>query len=533
MSGAAWLPDFAQRPDGTYLTVPPGVSLPAPERLEAQLLERGIINYDLDAINQALQRRSGTPEKVGPPFQSFVWDKAPFIQLKIGPEQATVRIDPALYQKELTVTAEDVCYLLRRQGVIYGLDPNAVRNYLHQKNFSRELVAARARPPVPGSDARVELKVREENAKPVIQEDGTIDYHNVNTILQVEEGQVLAVKIPATPGEPGISVLGQPLPAIPGRDADLPAGPNTALSPDGTRLLAATGGFLLRQNRLIGVGEMFVVQGDVDFNTGNIKYRGDIVVSGSVLPDFTVESTNGSIHIQGMVEAATLLAPAGSIEIKGGVVGKKKAVLRAGKNITLQYVQESELECGERLTAAKYILHSTVAAKDVSLTHPDAFLAGGQATVFNSLTTATLGTDTGVQTTIRLVDPEDSKLEQKRREMDRILADLDQQIQPLQRSLKMHNEMVEKLKSMTPEIKKKINDTASRYKTLVQKREFIQERVRKIEELRNQPKKCEGWVEVTGTIHPQVEIMMYRKKFRTDQSRYKLRLTYSDGEIVY
>ena len=79
----------------------------------------------------------------------------------------------------------------------------------------------------------------------------------------------------------------------------------------------------------INVFPVYEVNGDVDYNTGNIDFVGTIVIRGNVRSGFKVKA-DGDIRIIGSVEGAELEA-AGSIEISAGIIGQNKGLLKQQK----------------------------------------------------------------------------------------------------------------------------------------------------------------------------------------------------------
>ena len=62
------------------------------------------------------------------------------------------------------------------------------------------------------------------------------------------------------------------------------------------------------------------IDSDIDYHTGNIDFNGDVVISGSVQPQFSVKAT-GTISIGGYVEPGEYISAGGDILVKRGVVG--------------------------------------------------------------------------------------------------------------------------------------------------------------------------------------------------------------------
>jgi len=116
--------------------------------------------------------------------------------------------------------------------------------------------------------------------KPKEEQSGKVDYRNIQSIVQVGAGQVIARKEPPGEGVAGIDVTGKKVPAKPGADITIKPGKNTIVSDDGKFLKAEKSGYIYKQGEIVNVGEQLTIKNDVDFSVGNIKYSGDVEICG-------------------------------------------------------------------------------------------------------------------------------------------------------------------------------------------------------------------------------------------------------------
>jgi uncharacterized protein (DUF342 family) len=126
--------------------------------------------------------------------------------------------------------AEKVFELLKEKGVVYGVDEELIKKIDYAKP-GRYLIA-KGTPPKEPVDARIIYhfmnKRREEKER--FQEAAKVDYREMKMIdaVFVEEGELLAEKIPAVEGEPGMNVCGEQVPARVPKDLPLKAGKNAS-----------------------------------------------------------------------------------------------------------------------------------------------------------------------------------------------------------------------------------------------------------------------------------------------------------------
>lgn len=228
---------------------------------------------------------------------------------------------------------------LGEKQVKYGLDeglldalPKDPKRYLHL------FLAARGSAAVHGKDGQiVDLFKRKPERELVVDEYNHVDYASISFIQNASEGDVICRIIAPTPGEAGRTVLGQDLPARDGKTASVPKGRNTALSEDGTALVATKTGHVEFNGRTFQVKPVLDIDGNVDYSTGHINFLGDIHVHGDVCTGFTVRAM-GNITVDGVVEAATVEAGGDLIMVKGAQ-GDNRAVLRASHGIFAKYLE--------------------------------------------------------------------------------------------------------------------------------------------------------------------------------------------------
>ncbi|MBD5118389.1 MAG: DUF342 domain-containing protein [Clostridiales bacterium] len=228
---------------------------------------------------------------------------------------------------------------LGEKQVKYGLDEDLLDALPDDPGrYFRLFLVARGKPVVHGKDGRiVDLFARSPERKLVVDEYNRVDYASISFIQNVEEGDIICRIIEPTPGEDGKTVLGQDLSARDGRAATVPKGRNTALTDDGTALIATKTGHVEFNGRTFQVKPVMEIDGNVDYSTGHINFLGDVHVHGDVCTGFTVRAM-GNITVDGVVEAASVEAGGDLIMVKGAQ-GDNRAVLRAGHSVFAKYLE--------------------------------------------------------------------------------------------------------------------------------------------------------------------------------------------------
>lgn len=218
---------------------------------------------------------------------------------------------------------DQVKKLLAEANVVKGIDYPEIFKLI--KNPERKkVVVARGTPPEPPVDEKIEILFpRSIDFTPVIKKDGTLDFHNIKNVISVEAGTLLAMKHPGIPGKPGVNVSGGEVQPPAPRKVALHLGKGAVIHEDNCKVLAGkTGRPTVKQSGpvcFIDVEDVLVHSGDVDLRSGNLRFKGSLlVVRGNVHESMTVQAT-GLIVIDGIVTGARVIAN-DNIRINGNSV---------------------------------------------------------------------------------------------------------------------------------------------------------------------------------------------------------------------
>ncbi|MDF9408501.1 FapA family protein [Pelotomaculum isophthalicicum JI] len=234
------------------------------------------------------------------------------------------------------VSLEEIIQELNKQGIIFGIDWEACARAAASCH-EEEVIIARGRPPERGQDARIEFFFSLNEKVPVISGDaGRIDYRERFAFTSVDAGTILARKYPGGPGVPGATVKGGVTAPPPPQDVVLKAGRGVALVNNGLEAVALdTGRPLLLQNKNLSEITIYpglVHSGDVDLSSGNIAFKGDVLIGGNVNERMNVEAL-GDVRVAGHVAQAMIQA-SGSILVQGNVLSS--ILVAGGENAFIQ-----------------------------------------------------------------------------------------------------------------------------------------------------------------------------------------------------
>lgn len=331
-------------------------------------------------------------------------DGAAFINVSKDKVKAYLHLfPPGLGGKQ--VTRGDILTELQKGSIFYGIKQDAIINALATMKKTGDKVEgdliAEGEPPVPGEDAMVKYQVDLSfSHKPKIREDGSADYYSVHIFETVTEKQTIAKLLPPTDGTPGTDVFGKPIEAPPGRAIDVSLGKNIACkSEDPNTLVAAkTGHVYLRNNDLL-VEEILTIETDVDFNTGNIDFPGDVLINGDVKSGFAVRA-EGTISITGTVEDAIVDAGE-TVIVHSGFMGKGKGRIKAGRDVVVKHVRNQTIMAKNNIMIDGEVLDSHLfAGNEMFVEVKKSWIVGGTAVARNKLRAYAIGNASHVHTEV-------------------------------------------------------------------------------------------------------------------------------------
>ncbi len=383
---------------GVFLTVdkPSPSNLPVNETaIFAELKEKGVVEFDRGAIIRAIKEAAGEPVKIAekPPVAAD-----PEISVIVSRDRMQALLQITIPKNCRAFPIDEVFAKIKQCGVIYGL--NAVNV---QKAYERpgiEIVCATGQPATNGVDAIIKYHIDMENkGRPEELEDGRVDFKNLNLFTTVAPEQLLAEKIPPTQGVAGVDVLGQPVPAKPGRDIPFPVGKNVQVA-DGTKIIATVGGQLVINGKKINVIPVIEIRGDVDLSTGNIEFSGNVIIHGSVQSGFSVKA-GGDVEIAGTVSGGVVEGR--NINIRMGVQGMHSGYIRAKENVSVRFVENASIEAGLNIVVNDVVLHSQLrAGKKISVGGQRGLITGGTAVAGEEISAKTVGSAMAINTELEV-----------------------------------------------------------------------------------------------------------------------------------
>ena len=183
------------RDAGVFLVVysPTGSGKPVDvKEVMAYLDEKNFSKYDLKEVNRIVNTTQESEEVYIGEWNGIYENEMMEVTVSSDKMLAFCRFyAPSNGGKLMTV--EDIISDLRLQKIVVGIQGEEIKRFLEERQYCTNYILAKGIPPVNGTDAKIEYFFNTNpNLKPKKNEDGTVDYHELNTISRVEKGQMLA-----------------------------------------------------------------------------------------------------------------------------------------------------------------------------------------------------------------------------------------------------------------------------------------------------------------------------------------------------
>lgn len=426
-------------------------------------------------------------------------------------------------------TIDDLLKLLKENKVVYGIINQSIEDLVKLRAYQREVLVAKGLKAVDGLEGRYEYKFNTNpSGKPMIRQDGTVDYQSAFAVQTVAQNDVIALYSPATFGTKGSTVTGKVLEPKRGKELLPLKGKGFQCLEDKRTYIASITGKIEYQNNRIIITNMLEIKGNLDFNNGKIDFRGDVVIYGDVESASTIKS-GGSVTINGNVEATTIIA-AKDIILKKGMQGGGKAVIKSGGSIFAKFIEGSHVEAKEDVQADVIMNCSVMAGKDIMITGRKATIIGGNINAAGRIDVVVAGNDAQIKTKLSVGMDEEEKqrivkiklafqvIDQKLKEIDKELGDIQIKQEKAPKFLK------EKLKERTKELLR------DKIKIISDKAEFKNE-LKELEEKRIKAKKA--CISVRKCVYPGVTIKINSAPLFLREKQYAMEYRYEGGEVKW
>lgn len=326
-----------------------------------------------------------------------------WVVLKIDDQRmwVSLTIKEPLGEEEPYFSPEFIEGYLRENGITAGINKESIEALANHVAYGKEVIVAKGKEPVNGHDGfyQYTVMIEDSKSKPVVNQDGSVDYYNSLKLAMVDKDEMFAVYIPPTAGEYGYTVFSEMLPPVKGKELRPLRGKGFYTSEDGREYRASYRGRIVKNDNKIIIEKIYIVKGDLDIEKGNINFNGDVEIMGDVRSGLSIV-TDGNIFVHGHVGGSFLVA-GGSITIRKGIQGRNKCEIDAKRDVACSFIERCIIRAGGNVYADS-ILDSDITAKEkVIVSSRKGLVVGGVITGIQGVIVKEAGNDIGVLTTLQ------------------------------------------------------------------------------------------------------------------------------------
>lgn len=446
------------KPDGTYLKIFPAKDGGKPLKIEeifAYLNYNKIGDYDLKALQNGIETTKEPIEIL------LMKEKIPPIDeyLKIAVNNERMVVVGRFYPPSSSgkfIDKQDILAVLAKAKIKYGISEKNIDLYLKGRQFCTNIALARGKEAVQGKSASITYHFNQDiTFKPTIKEDGSVDFHHLDSISNIEKGALLATLSPAQYGEPGMDVYGNQIRPFKVVSKVLKHGKNIHLSEDGLRMYSDVSGHVSLTDDTVFVSNIYEIPGDVGTSTGDIDYDGNVLVKGNVITGYMVRAT-GDVIVEGVVEGASIYA-GNQIILSRGIQGMGRGTLEAKGDIITKFIESSKVTAGGMISTDA-IMHSTVSAKgDILVNGKRGLITGGEIKSGGNISLKTAGSTMGTTTVLSVgMDP---VLIEQARSLEKQINEIQNKIEKEKQVMVLFKKKLEKRETLNTEKKQILKST--------------------------------------------------------------------------
>lgn len=515
-SAAAKKYTLIKKKDKIYLSIEKDSTVAYPVTIEQIFadLQRRKIPYDPYRIEFVYQQATGEEIEIAPYIEGV--NTKPWFKLTVLADKLKAYLAVLPFPGGNPADLYDLESLLKDHNIKVGIKTNLLPVIIEKQMEHREWLIAEGFGCVNGENAKLiyHFNPKGINIKPQELEDGSVDFYNLNLIQTVNTGAVIVEKVAATAGMNGKNVYGEETSAKPGKDIRLPVGKHTEAADNDTKLIATRAGHVVLTNNKVSIYPIYEVKGDVDFNTGNIRFPGNVKVNGNVNMNFEIEAA-GDVEIAGNL-AGTAKAE-GNIQVKKGIV-RGKAI--ADGCVYAKYIENGTVDSGNSVVITDAIMHSnTKAAKRISVGGKKGLLVGGATSAGEEISAKNIGSPVGTTTQIEVgIKP---ALRQEYKDICRNIITLTENYDKAQKVVRTLQDMKLKQGKLPPGKEELLNKFGLVQQQMHQELEQASARKQELEEAFEGMDRAR--ILVSDTVYPGVNISMGKSVYTVlEEMKYLL-----------
>lgn len=406
-------------------------------------------------------------------------------------------------------TVDEVKKTLIQQQVVAGVLEANIQQVVETKHCGWFQVAQGV-PAVNDKPATLEKFFHEDERKEFakMMELLTIDTRQIKEINVAERNQLLIRIGEVIPGTDGYDITGTALPkeSITDESGGLKLGNSVRLDEEKKEVFATESGHIVwRANEFfLDIEPLYVVEGNVDFNEGNIiDFVGKVLIKGDVMPKFRV-SAMGDIEVHGTVQDADLFSHHGDVMVAGSIVNKNEGQIIAARTVHCAIATNAKIHAQTIVIEKEAMNSQLVAVKEILAEGNPGVIVGGHTEATERVRANTIGSESWVPTKIHIGDVSDMK--KRLRSLRQLISQQSTALQEAEAVIRI----LEKRKTQKPLVDAQIRQLEGAQNEVQKYREALEYAQEEEEELRSQIEKCRpARLEILKELHPQVDVFIF------------------------
>lgn len=339
--------------------------------------------------------------------------------------------------KEYTIS--DLKVFLEDNHITVGVIEDEILKMISYDIYDIPSVVARGKEAVNGKDGYYifHVKNEEKEKRPIVLDDGKVEYVRTVEYETVEEGDLIAEYIPATNGEFGYSLDHKM--RNPKRGKELPRLKGRGFRYEDGKYYASQFGKIDIRDHVIQITNVLEIAHDVDVNYGHIDFKGDVNIRGDVHSGIVIKAS-GNIEIKGHVGNCQIEAGK-NIVIQNGMQGKMTGSLRAGGDIFCKFFENVKVSAIGNIFV-KTVLNSQLEAEGIiTVEGRESVVLGGSVHAIQGMEISQAGNEMEVPT--KLVAGVLPKTMERNKELVFLIKKIEDEVALLDRAARVMDRMAQ------------------------------------------------------------------------------------------
>jgi len=333
-------------------------------------------------------------------MERFVETMSGQFQLTVSKDKMSLILNCPVVPFDPETTAEEIVTELEKMKISNPPEQGKILKMLMtavEKNIPPgQMVLVRGKPPGKAVHGRTEWAGDYFNTGFVKdQKTGAINYRQRTAQSSVRADQLLGRRIPYRDGDTGVNIFGESVPGEKARVYYPSVGANVRLDQNSNSYYSQKNGRVRLLNDSLFVDEVFIIEGSIGIETGDLVHTGALVVKEDILEGSSVEA-EGDIEVHGVIEAAHVKT-GGNLIVRGGIIRCMDTKIRVAGTINAQFILDSDVEGGRDVLIEKEVTNTELKTFG-SLIIPDGRIVGGRVAALRGINAGQVSTPASVHT---------------------------------------------------------------------------------------------------------------------------------------